>query len=76
MFQKKPDEGGNIPSAADMDMNRDRPDINPEGANKSIYDRVCPCLSWKVLLPYFDVTTHDIKKRVMGSLIPFNQKFY
>jgi len=41
-----------------------------------MYERLCPCLSWAVIKPYFDVNTHDMKKRMMGSLLPFNQKFY
>merc|ERR1712166_1118383 len=39
-------------------------------------ERFFPCLTWKALQPYFDVTTHDVKKRLIGSLLPFNQKFY
>ena len=41
-----------------------------------MYARICPCLSFEILRPYFDVKTHDIKKRLIGSLLPFNQKFY
>jgi protein YIPF1/2 len=29
-----------------------------------------------VLAPFFDVTTKDIKARLLASLMPFNQKFY
>jgi len=59
-----------------MDENIHKTDINPESAPKSFCERMCPCLTWKVIQPYFNVTTHDIKKRMIGSLLPFNQKFY
>ena len=29
-----------------------------------------------MLKPYFDVSTKDIKVRLLASLMPFNQKFY
>ncbi len=76
MISSNPNDGGNIQSGVNMDSNKNQPNINPEGSYKSMFDKCCPCLSWKVLQPYLDVTTHDIKKRLMGSLIPFNQKFY
>lgn len=52
------------------------PVINPEGAEKSYFQRFCPCLHPSALQPYFDVDTSDIKNRVKASLLPFNQKFY
>jgi len=37
--------------------------------------KYCPCLKVD-LTPYFDVSTQDIKKRLIASLLPYNQRFY
>lgn len=49
--------------------------INPERIEKSWYERICPCLHYMALAPYFDVSTEDIKARFRASLMPYNQKF-
>ena len=50
--------------------------INPEKPQKTWFQRLCPCIHYKSLAPYFDVSTQDIKARLIASLMPFNQKFY
>ena len=52
------------------------PHIQPETQQKGFVERWCPSLHPTVLAPYFDVTTKDIKQRLLASLMPFNQKFY
>lgn len=55
---------------------RDQTQIQTEPSDKSFFERFCPCLHPTVLKPYFDVSTKDIKVRLLASLMPFNQKFY
>lgn len=43
---------------------------------KSMFERCCPCLTLDFFREYFDVTTIDIRSRLLTSLIPFNRKFY
>ena len=50
--------------------------IQPEPSEKTYFHRFCPCLHYSVLQPYFDMSTQDIKQRVIASLMPLNQKFY
>lgn len=46
-----------------------------ERGSKSMFQRCCPCLTIEFFQVYFDVTTADIKHRLLSSLIPFNKRF-
>jgi hypothetical protein len=42
---------------------------------KGYFQRFCPCLHPTALAPLFDLSTADMKVRLLASLMPFNQKF-
>jgi len=46
-----------------------------ENMKKSWYKRLS-CFNIDFLKPYFDITTDELKERLIHSLIPFNPKFY
>ena len=41
-----------------------------------MFERCCPCLTLEFFQRYFDVTTEDIKKRLLTSLLPCSRSFY
>jgi len=41
-----------------------------------MFERCCPCLTIEFFASYFDVTTDQMKIRLLTSLIPFNKRFY
>ena len=41
-----------------------------------MFERCCPCLTIEFFAQYFDVTTVDIRNRLVASLVPFNTKFH
>ena len=43
---------------------------------KTLLERCCPCLTIEFFAQYFDVTTVDIRNRLIASLVPFNTKFH
>ena len=52
--------------------NEDDPPFEP-----SIFEKACPYLSVRPLAPYFNVDSALIRKRLIGSLIPFRyNNFY
>jgi len=62
------------PELSDLHVPTDT-SIQPEAAEKGWFQRLCPCLHYTAMAPYFDVNTKDIKARLLASLMPFNQKF-
>ena len=46
-----------------------------EKIKKSWYERF-KCFDINFLQPYFDITTDELKERLLNSVIPFNPKFY
>jgi protein YIPF1/2 len=51
--------------------------LQPEpSGDKSLFQRCCPCLTIEFFQQYFDVTTDDIKQRLLLSLVPFNGRFH
>ncbi len=70
----------------DPQLERNQPQLSQEesktGAQlnvtrpKTWWQRCCPCFSLEFFSGYFDVTTQDIKERLLTSLIPFNRKFF
>ena len=41
-----------------------------------MFQKCCPCLTLEFFAQYFDVSTDDITKRLMYSLLPFNGRFH
>lgn len=46
-----------------------------ENIKKSWYEKLS-CFNINFLQPYFDITTDQLKERLINSLIPFNPKFF
>ena len=45
-------------------------------SEKSMFEKCCPCLTIEFFVQYFDVSTDDIRNRLITSLIPFNSRFH
>ena len=41
-----------------------------------MFEKCCPCLTIEFFVQYFDVSTDDIRNRLITSLIPFNSRFH
>ena len=43
---------------------------------KTMLEKCCPCFTVEFFAQYFDVTTEDIRDRLLFSLVPFNGRFH